>query len=24
LQAGRAHRFELPPFAVVTLNVDRA
>jgi len=24
LHAGRDHVFELPPFAVVTLNVDRA
>jgi len=24
LTAGREHRFDLPPFAVVTLNVDRA
>ena len=24
LNAGREHRFDLPPFAVVTLNVDRA
>ena len=24
LTAGRVHRFDLPPFAVVTLNVDRA